>query len=61
VERCIGFARDAGYPRIELWTTANLESAVRLYEAFGFDVVREVREEAFGTGVLSRHMALELS
>ena len=60
VERCIGFARDAGYSRIELWTTANLEAAVRLYEAFGFEVVREVREEAFGTEVLSRHMELEL-
>jgi GNAT superfamily N-acetyltransferase len=60
VERCIAFARDAGYARIELWTTANLEAAGRLYEAFGFSVAREVREEAFGTEVLSRHMELEL-
>ena len=60
VERCISFAREAGYARIELWTTANLEAAGRLYEAFGFEVVREVREEAFGTEVLSRHMELEL-
>ena len=60
VERCIGFAREAGYGRLELWTTANLEAAGRLYETFGFSVVREVREEAFGTEVLSRHMELEL-
>jgi GNAT superfamily N-acetyltransferase len=60
VERCIGFARDAGYARLELWTTANLEAAGRMYEAFGFSVVREVREKAFGTEVLSRHMELEL-
>ena len=60
VERCISFARDAGYTRIELWTTANLEVAVRLYETFGFSVVREVREEAWGTEVLSRYMELEL-
>jgi GNAT superfamily N-acetyltransferase len=60
VERCIGFAREAGYARIELWTTANLEAAGRLYETFGFEVAREVREEAFGTEVLSRHMELEL-
>ena len=60
VERCISFAREAGHTRIELWTTANLEAAVRLYETFGFGVVREVREEAFGTEVLSRHMELGL-
>jgi GNAT superfamily N-acetyltransferase len=60
VERCIGFAAEAGYARLELWTTENLEAAGRLYEAFGFEVVREVREEAFGTEVLSRHMELEL-
>jgi GNAT superfamily N-acetyltransferase len=60
VERCISFAREAGYACLELWTTANLAAAGRLYEAFGFEVVREVREEAFGTEVLSRHMELEL-
>jgi GNAT superfamily N-acetyltransferase len=60
VERCVAFAREAGYDRIELWTTANLEAAGRLYEAAGFRVVRETRERAFGTEVLSRHMELEL-
>jgi GNAT superfamily N-acetyltransferase len=60
VERCIAFAREAGYARLELWTTANLAAAGRLYETFGFGVVREVRQKAFGTEVLSRHMALEL-
>lgn len=61
VERCLAFAREAGYARIELWTTANLEAARRLYDGAGFEVVREVREEAFGTEVLSHHMELELS
>jgi GNAT superfamily N-acetyltransferase len=60
VERCISFARSAGYARIELWTTADLEAAVRLYESFGFEVFREVREKLFGTEVLSRHMELRL-
>jgi GNAT superfamily N-acetyltransferase len=59
-ERCIGFARSAGYERLELWTTANLEAAGRMYERLGFRVVRVEREEAFGTEVLSRHMELEL-
>jgi GNAT superfamily N-acetyltransferase len=60
VGRCVEFARAAGYARIELWTTADLETAVRLYETFGFRVAREEREDAFGTRVLSRHMELEL-
>jgi GNAT superfamily N-acetyltransferase len=60
VERCIEFAREAGYSRIELWTTANLEAAGRLYESTGFELVSEEREEAFGTEVLGRHMELEL-
>ncbi len=60
VERCVSFAREAGYSRLELWTTANLEMAGRLYEAFGFQVVREEREAPFGPEVLSRHMELRL-
>jgi GNAT superfamily N-acetyltransferase len=60
MERCISFAREAGYARLELWTTANLERAGRLYEAVGFRVVSETRERAFGTEVLSRHMELPL-
>jgi GNAT superfamily N-acetyltransferase len=60
VERCIAFARGAGYARLELWTTADLEAAGRLYDAAGFRVARETRERAFGTEVVSRHMELEL-
>jgi hypothetical protein len=41
-------------------TTANLEVAGRPYDAFGFRTFREEREKAFGTEVLSRHMALDL-
>jgi hypothetical protein len=60
MERGISFAREAGYARLELWTTADLERAGRLYEAVGFRVVSETRERAFGTEVLSRHMELTL-
>jgi GNAT superfamily N-acetyltransferase len=60
VERCVSFARETGYARLELWTTADLEAAGRLYRASGFRVVREARERQFGTEVLSRHMELAL-
>ena len=60
VERCISFAREAGYERLELWTTSDLEAAGRLYEAVGFRLVREEIEQRFGTHITSQFMALEL-
>jgi GNAT superfamily N-acetyltransferase len=61
VERCVEFAREAGYERLELWTTANLEAAGRLYESMGFRTVSEEPEAAFGTEVVNRYMELELA
>jgi GNAT superfamily N-acetyltransferase len=60
VERCIAFARKAGYERLELWTTSDLEAAGRLYDAAGFRLVREEIEQRFGTRITSQFMALEL-
>jgi GNAT superfamily N-acetyltransferase len=60
LERCVAFARGAGYARMELWTTADLEAARRLYERAGFRVVREERESPFGIEVTSRYMELSL-
>ncbi len=60
IERCIDFARAAGYARMELGTTSDLADARRLYEAAGFRIVQEEREPRFGTVVTSQRMALEL-
>ena len=59
IERCIEFARAAGYARMELGTTSDLVEARRLYEAAGFRIVYEEREPRFGTAVTSQRMALE--
>ena len=60
IERCIGFARTAGYGRMELWTTTDLVDARRLYDAAGFEVVREETHPRFGTTVTSQRLALAL-
>ena len=60
VDACIDFARSAGYGELELWTTANLVSARRLYESRGFGLVREYPESRFGAELLSLDFALPL-
>jgi GNAT superfamily N-acetyltransferase len=60
VSTCVAFARGAGYRRIELWTTANLTAAAALYDAAGFELVDEWREQRFGVRLVSRRLRLEL-
>ncbi len=60
IERCVEFARAAGYARIELGTTSDLVDARRLYDAAGFRIVREEVQPRFGTTVTSQRMALDL-
>ncbi len=60
IERCVEFARAAGYVRIELGTTSDLVDARRLYDAAGFRIVREEVQPRFGTTVTSQRMALDL-
>jgi GNAT superfamily N-acetyltransferase len=60
VDRCIAFARDAGYDELELWTTDNLIPARGLYESSGFELVREYRESRFGAEFVSLDFALRL-
>ena len=43
-----------------LWTNSRLESARRIYEAEGFRLRSEQRDEVFGAGSLAQEYWLEL-
>jgi GNAT superfamily N-acetyltransferase len=60
IERCVEFARAAGYRRMELGTTSDLVDARRLYDAAGFELVHEQTHPRFGTTVTSQRLALAL-
>ncbi len=60
IAACIGFARDAGFTAITLWTHTILAGARRLYTAHGFRLVETRTHEAFGTPVEGETWRLEL-
>jgi GNAT superfamily N-acetyltransferase len=60
VETCLGFARDAGYRRMTLWTTDNLHSARKIYQAAGFRLVAEAPHDGFGREVVGQGWEAEL-
>ena len=48
VAECVAFARAAGYARIRLWTHTVLESARRIYQAAGFEIVETAIHDELG-------------
>jgi DNA-binding MarR family transcriptional regulator/GNAT superfamily N-acetyltransferase len=60
VEECVGFARAAGYRKITLWTQSILSAAHRIYQAAGFQLVREEPHHSFGKDLVGQTWELEL-
>lgn len=60
VRRCIAFARDAGYSRLELWTNDVLAAARAIYQAEGFSLTAEEKHQSFGKDLTGQTWALDL-
>ncbi|WP_245595378.1 bifunctional helix-turn-helix transcriptional regulator/GNAT family N-acetyltransferase [Glycomyces tenuis] len=60
VRRCVGFAREAGYESMVLWTVSMLLSARRLYEDAGFALETEEPVRMFGHELVAQTWRLKL-
>jgi DNA-binding MarR family transcriptional regulator/N-acetylglutamate synthase-like GNAT family acetyltransferase len=61
VAECEGFARQAGYRKIVLWTQSNLFAARKLYADGGYRLVEAKPNHAFGADLVSETWELDLT
>jgi DNA-binding MarR family transcriptional regulator/GNAT superfamily N-acetyltransferase len=60
VEECVGFARQAGYRTMTLWTQDILTAARRIYREAGFNCIAEESHSNFGPEVVGETWELTL-
>ncbi len=61
VDELIAFARDTGYHTIRLWTQSVLLAARHIYAEFGFKLIEQEPNHAFGADLISETWELRLS
>lgn len=60
VAQAIGFAREAGYERMVLWTNDILHAARAIYVAQGFRLIAEEKHHSFGQDLVGQNWELVL-
>lgn len=60
VDRCVSFARHAGYEKMTLWTNDPLVAAARIYRSAGFSLVAEEPHHSFGVDLVAQTYELDL-
>jgi DNA-binding MarR family transcriptional regulator/N-acetylglutamate synthase-like GNAT family acetyltransferase len=60
VNECISFAQSAGYERMMLWTNKGLNSARKIYESVGFQLIEEQTHEDFGVPLVGQNWEMTL-
>jgi DNA-binding MarR family transcriptional regulator/N-acetylglutamate synthase-like GNAT family acetyltransferase len=60
VDECIRFSRAKGYRKLTLWTNDCLVSARKIYQAAGFQLVREEAHHSFGKDLMGQTWDLAL-
>ncbi|MBD0418060.1 MarR family transcriptional regulator [Streptomyces sp. TRM S81-3] len=61
VTAVVGFARDAGYRHLVLWTNDVLSAARRVYRRHGFTLVAEKPHHSFGKDLVGQDWRLDLA
>jgi GNAT superfamily N-acetyltransferase len=60
MEQAVSFCKETGYDKVYLWTFQGLDSARHLYEKFGFELKKELKEKQWGTEVTEQYFELQL-
>ena len=60
LQEAIEFSRANGYQRVFLWTLSNLDAAIHLYRAFGFQKTEEATHQLWGKRLTEERYELSL-